>query len=80
VVAQLKSPVLGLYGDADGGIIMADVREMSDALKEAGKDDEIVVYPDAHHGFNADDRPRNYHAEAAHAAWQRMLEWLTAQG
>ena len=80
VVSELKAPVLGLYGDADGGIPVGDVETMRTALKAAGKDAEIVVYPNAHHAFNGDDRENNYQPEAAQAAWQRMLAWLNEHG
>jgi carboxymethylenebutenolidase len=80
VVSELKAPVLGLYGDADGGIPVGEVDNMRAALEAAGKNAQIVVYPDAHHAFNADDRPRNYQPEAAQAAWQRMLGWLNEHG
>ena len=36
---------------------------------------EIVVYPDADHGFNADYRP-SYKAEDAKDGWRRCLGWF----
>ncbi|HEV8662698.1 MAG TPA: dienelactone hydrolase family protein [Candidatus Methylomirabilis sp.] len=68
-------PVLGLYGEADTGIPVADVRKMEAALKEAGRTAEFVVYPGAGHAFFADYRP-SYQAEAAKDAWQRALAWF----
>ena len=47
--------------------------------KDAGKDSEIVVYPDAQHGFNADYRP-SYNKEAAEDGWKRLLEWFKKYG
>jgi carboxymethylenebutenolidase len=49
------------------------------AAKAAGKTVEIVVYPDAPHGFNADYRP-SYRATDATTAWQRMLTWFKTYG
>jgi carboxymethylenebutenolidase len=79
VVASLKAPVLGLYGGKDQGIPLSDVEKMRDALKDAGKPGEIVAYPDAGHGFNADYRP-GYNKEAAQDGWKRMLEWFKKNG
>ena len=79
VVASLKAPVLGLYGAKDQGIPLSDVEKIRDALKDAGKPSEIVVYPDAGHGFNADYRP-GYNKEAAQDGWKRMLEWFKKNG
>ena len=53
----------------------AHIDALRDALKAAGKNCEIVVYPDAGHGFNADYRP-SYRPAAAKDAWQHMLSWF----
>lgn len=79
VVAELKAPVLGLYGGQDQGIPLADVEKMRAALAAAKNPSEIVVYPDAGHGFNADYRP-SYDAEAAKDGWRRCLEWFREYG
>ena len=44
LAAQIKAPVLGLYGGADQGIPVSDVTEMETALKAAGKTAEFVIY------------------------------------
>ncbi len=54
LAAQIKAPVLGLYGGADQGIPVADVKEMGAALKASGQSVEFVLYPDAPHAFHAD--------------------------
>jgi carboxymethylenebutenolidase len=79
VAAELKAPVLGLYGGADTGIPLPDVERMRAALKAADKPSEIVVYPGAPHGFFADYRP-SYRAEAASDGWRRMQEWFKRFG
>jgi carboxymethylenebutenolidase len=75
VAGQISAPVLGLYGEADLGIPVADVREMEAALKAAGKTADFVIYPGAPHAFFADYRP-SYRAEAARDAWSRCLAWF----
>jgi carboxymethylenebutenolidase len=75
VVAQIKAPVLGLYGEADRGIPVADVKELEAAFKAAGKTAEFVLYPDAPHAFHADYRP-SYRGNAAKDAWARCLAWF----
>jgi carboxymethylenebutenolidase len=79
VASELKAPVLGLYGAKDRGIPVSSVETMREALKKANKPSEIVVYPDADHGFNADYRP-TYHKSSAEDAWKRMLAWFKANG
>jgi carboxymethylenebutenolidase len=78
-VADLKCPVLGLYGGLDKGIPQADVEEMRAAIKAAGKTAEIIVYPDAQHGFLADYRP-SYNQAASEDGWKRMLAWFAKYG
>ena len=47
--------------------------------KAAGKTVDIVIYPDAPHGFNADYRP-SYRKDAAEDGWKRMLAWFKKYG
>lgn len=75
LAAEVACPVLGLYGEADTGIPVADVRKMEAALKGASKPAEFVVYPGAPHAFFADYRP-SYRPEPAKDAWQRALAWF----
>jgi len=75
VAARIQCPVLGLYGEADQGIPVADVKEMEAALEAAGKTAEFVLYPDAPHAFHADYRP-SYRENAAKDAWARCLAWF----
>ncbi len=79
IAADLKAPVLGLYGEADGGIPLETIEMMREATKAAAKTAEIVVYPDAPHAFNADYRP-SYREEPAKDGWQRMLAWFKEHG
>lgn len=77
---QLSAPVLGLYAGKDQGIPLADVERMRQALAAAGKtDSEIIVYPEAQHGFHADYRAA-YDAEAARDGWRRMLAHFAQHG
>lgn len=79
VAATLKVPVLGLYGGKDGGIPNPTVEQMQKALKDAGSKSEIILYPDAPHGFHADYRP-SYRKETAEDGWNRLLAWFKKHG
>ena len=79
LAASLKAPVLGLYGGADTGIPTETVEKMKAALKDAKQPSEIVLYPDAPHGFHADYRP-SFRAEAAKDGWKRLVEWFKKHG
>jgi carboxymethylenebutenolidase len=79
IAGSLQAPVLGLYGGKDQGIPLQTVEQMRAALKAAGSPAEIVVYPDAGHGFNADYRP-SYNKEAAEDGWKRLQQWFKKYG
>ena len=76
---DMKAPVLGLYGEADAGIPVAQVDAMKAALAAANKTFEIKLYPAAPHGFHADYRP-SYRKEAADDAWAKMTAWFKKYG
>lgn len=82
VAAQLKAPVLGLYGAADTGIPLDTVEKMKAALAQgsaAAKASEFVVYPDAPHAFHADYRA-TFRQGPAEDGWKRALAWFKANG
>ena len=79
LAAQLKAPVLGLYGGKDQGIPLDTIEKMRAAVKAANGKSEIIVYPEAGHGFNADYRP-GYDKEAAQDGWRRLQEWFKKYG
>jgi carboxymethylenebutenolidase len=72
---EIKAPVLGLYGEADQGIPVAQVEALKVALQTANKTAEFKVYPGAPHGFHADYRP-SYRKDAADDAWNQMIAWF----
>jgi carboxymethylenebutenolidase len=75
VIPVLKAPVLGLYGGADEGIPAKQVARMKAGLGAIRSKSEIVVYPDAPHGFHADYRP-SYREADARDGWLRLLAWF----
>ncbi|HEV8138011.1 MAG TPA: alpha/beta family hydrolase [Pyrinomonadaceae bacterium] len=75
-LANLKSPVLGIYGERDRSVSPSVVHELERKLKELGKSFEYHIYPDADHAFFNDTRPTVYNAEAAADAWTRTVEFL----
>ncbi len=76
---QIKCPLLGLYGGQDPGIPLDQVRQAEASAKAAHKTVDIVIYPDAPHGFHADYRP-SYRQADAEDAWQRCVAWLRRFG
>lgn len=79
VAAELKAPLLGLYGGQDAGIPVADVEAAATKAAGAGKVATIRVFADAPHGFHADYRP-SYRKADADAGWAMMLDWFAKNG
>ncbi|MBM4254776.1 MAG: dienelactone hydrolase family protein [Deltaproteobacteria bacterium] len=79
LAAQLKAPVLGLYGGADSGIPNETVEQMKKALHAAKSPSHIELYPETPHGFHADYRP-SYRQEPARDGWKRLQEWFKKNG
>lgn len=79
LAASIKAPVLGLYGAEDQGIPVGIVEMMQDDLKAAKSPSEIVIYPDAPHGFHADFRS-SYRPGPAQDGWKRLQQWFKKHG
>ena len=67
---------IGLYGDLDKGIPVAQVEALRAAVSSVGVDTEIVRYPDAEHGFHCDGRPAVFNADDAADAHARTLDFF----
>ncbi|KAA6115517.1 dienelactone hydrolase family protein [Cupriavidus cauae] len=83
LAAQLKAPVLGLYGGKDTGIPLEAVDRMKAALaaanNPAAKASKFIVYPESGHAFHADYRP-SYREADAKDGWQKCLAWFKEHG
>jgi carboxymethylenebutenolidase len=82
--AEMKAPVLGLYGAADTGISLESVDLMKQALSaaknnKAAQASKFEVYPDAPHAFHADYRA-TYREGPAKDGWVKCLAWFKQQG
>ena len=85
IAADLKAPVLGLYGGADVGISLESVDQMKVALAQAAsknpfaKASQFEVYPDTPHAFHADYRA-TYREGPAKDGWEKCIAWFKKMG
>ncbi|OYW80092.1 MAG: carboxymethylenebutenolidase, partial [Polynucleobacter sp. 32-46-5] len=85
IAAELKAPVLGLYGGADAGISLETVEQMRQELAKAApknpaaKASRFEIYPDAPHGFHADYRAL-YREGPAKDGWEKCIAWFKQYG
>jgi carboxymethylenebutenolidase len=68
--AAIKGRILCFFGEKDGAIPQAQVDTIRKALAEHHIRHEVVVYPEATHGFFCDQRG-SYHPASAADAWER---------
>jgi len=76
IIARVSCPVLGIFGEADHVISLADVRRFRDSLDRHDKTYTIKVFAGAPHGWLNDTMPGRYRREAAEAAWSLQLGFL----
>ncbi|MBE0671646.1 MAG: dienelactone hydrolase family protein [Anaerolineales bacterium] len=74
--ANLKAPVLGLFGDADASIPAGTVEEFDKLLDEVGVEHEIIMYPNSGHAFFRDSDPSVFIPEASKDAWERATKFF----
>jgi dienelactone hydrolase len=69
-VQTIHSPVLLVHGEKDRTVPLSQAQRFLDALKAAGGDCELLVFPGAGHVFNFRDK------EQGTLAWERTVEFL----
>ena len=79
VAGDIKCPLLGLYGGKDPINPVDLVHQAEAKAKAAHRTVDIIIYPDAPHGFHADYRP-SYREADAKDAWTHALAWFKRYG
>jgi carboxymethylenebutenolidase len=76
--AKIRGKLLALFGGKDAFIPQSQVESIRGALAKQGGRHEVVVYPDADHGFFCDQRG-TYQKAAAEDAWRRVKQLFAAE-
>ena len=77
--AKLGGPVLGLFAEQDSFVTPQTARDVDAAIKKAGKQSEIHIYPGVDHAFFNDENKGAYNKAAADDAWRRTLAFFRQQ-
>lgn len=77
-MANIKAPVLGLYGGADARI-NATIPGADSAMKRLGKSYEYHIFDGAGHGFLRGQEGSEANAKAAQEAWPKTVAFLKAK-
>jgi carboxymethylenebutenolidase len=73
---KLSGPVLGLFAENDSFVTPKVARDLDQAIKAAGKQSEVHIYPGVDHAFFNDERKDVYNKAAAEDAWRRTLAFF----
>jgi carboxymethylenebutenolidase len=71
-----KTPLLGVFGEADSNHSLDEVLGFRNALEHARRSYYIKIVRDAPHGFLNDRMPGRYRRPQAEAAWEFLMNWL----
>jgi carboxymethylenebutenolidase len=74
-----RAAFLGHFAESDEWEPLEGVREMEAALRAAGREVTVHLYPHTGHWFFEADRPEAYKREAAEMAWTRTVEFLRSR-
>ena len=74
-LANIKWPVLGIFGDQDKSISVDSVKAFEMALNSNGIPNEIYIYKGVGHAF-ANPSGENYAPKETRDAWQKTLAFL----
>ena len=75
-IANVRAPVLGLYGDNDARV-NATIAPADSTLRALGRTYQPQIFPGAGHGFlRQQDGQNGANLEAARAAWPRTVQWF----
>lgn len=76
VLKDLTAPVLFIGAEYDQWITKEKMERLRSAMREYGKEGDVVIYPGVDHAFLNDTRPDMYNKEAAEDAWKRVVSFL----
>jgi carboxymethylenebutenolidase len=74
-VEQVRSPMLGFWGEEDKGVGMDNVKRYDEALNQTGAFHEFTIFPNIGHGFLT-FKPDAPAFEASQEAFQKATAFL----
>ena len=74
-LANIKWPVLGIFGDQDRAIPVSQIKQFQKALNQSGITNEIYIYPGVGHAF-ANPSNTGYAPKETADAWKKTLAFL----
>jgi len=73
---KINASILGIFGGQDRGISVDDVKKFQQSMKQMDKKVDVVIYPNAGHGFENPNNKTGYRADDTADAWKRTVSFL----
>lgn len=78
-IRKINCPVLGIFGETDRSIQLIDVQNFEQALKDAKKENKIIIYRNVGHAFMNPNNAENYNSNIAERARREIFAFLEKQ-
>lgn len=75
-IKKIGCPLLGIFGETDRGIPVMDVQNFEKALKEAKKENKIIIYRNVGHAFMNPNNKDGYNRDITEKAWRETFAFL----
>jgi len=79
IIPKLSCPVLGIFGELDQLVPLANVARFKSDLERSGKNYRIRVIAGVPHAWLNSTNPKAYHAKEAEEAWKVMFEFFSEE-
>ena len=76
MLKKFNCPVLGIFAGEDKNITPADAKNFESLLKDAGKENQIIIYPGVNHAFMNPNNKNGYSDSTADEAWDKIYSFL----
>lgn len=76
IIKKISCPVLGIFGETDRGLPVMDVQNFEKSLKEAKKENKIIIYRNVGHAFMNRNNKDGYNPDITERAWREIFVFL----
>lgn len=76
VIKKINCPLLGIFGETDRGLPLMDVQIFEQLLKDAKKQNRIIIYRNVGHGFMNPMNKDEYNRDITERSWREIFAFL----
>lgn len=76
IIKKMSCPVLGIFGETDRSTPVFDVKNFESALKDAKKENKIIIYRNVGHEFMNPKSRDTYNSSISERAWREIFAFL----